>query len=241
MKMPRTPRVRGFFNADSQRKFKVRQARFTKVSAVYNFFSQRWTATLSGIRAMLALLLSSWICSVGGSFSNQRPGVRGGWIEFASTENFPDKFFEFRQRVAAAIWPPEYDELKRSTFTLAILLHQASAHFLEHAEENHGYYSPHRFYKAGGHNPNYDKDLAKFEAWLEEFYRLIKEATKAANWFAEVVLRDVNPLFFIEAGKFFVIEGPFSDLKNYARIPEFDPEEKGLMPSALFKSSLVSN
>lgn len=156
-------------------------------------------------------------------------------------ENFPDRFFELRQRVAAAIWPLEYDELKRSTSTLAILLHHASAHFLEHAEENHGYYFPYRFYKAGGHNSNYDKDLADFEAWLDEFYRLIKEATKAANWFAEVVRRDVNPLFLIEAGKFVVIEGPFSDLKTYARIPEFDSEEKDSLPSAIFKGSLVSN
>ena len=143
--------------------------------------------------------------------------------------------FEFRQRVAAAIWPAEFDELRRATITFAVLLHDAASTFMEHSDKKDDRYWPNKFYKAGGFNPNYTRDLAKYEAWLEKCFGLVKDATRAANWFADVVRRDINPMFFAERGKFVVIEGLFMDFKYRASVPEFTKEKQDKLPEALFE------
>ncbi len=147
--------------------------------------------------------------------------------------DLPNKIFEFRQKVAATIWPAEYEELKRATTTFAILIHNAARKFLEHSDCENDKYRPHKFYKAGGFNPNYDRDLKEYEDWLDECWRLVKDATRAANWFAEIVRRDVNPMFFIELGKFRIIEGPFFDFSYRASVPEFPDERKLDLPNEL--------
>ena len=150
--------------------------------------------------------------------------------------DLPEMLFEFRQRVAAAIWPAEFEELQRATTTLAVLLHEAASTFMNHSTYNDGIYWPHKFYKAGGFNPNYDKDLEKYEDWLDECFRLVKDSTRAANWFADVVRRDINPMFFAERGKFVILEGPFMpDLKFHASIPEYTEEQKAELPQSLLR------
>lgn len=151
--------------------------------------------------------------------------------------DLPDRIFEFRQRVAAAIWPAEYDELKRATTTFAILIHDAARTFMEHTDYENGTYRPHKFYKAGGFNPNYNHDLEEYEKWLDECWRLVKDATRAANWFADIVRRDINPMFFAEHGKFVVLEGPFTDLSYHASVPEFSDERKKELPDALLRKA----
>jgi hypothetical protein len=142
--------------------------------------------------------------------------------------------FEFRQRVAAAIWPSEYEELKRATTTLAIFLHDAAETFMRHSvRRTEETYWADQFYKSNGFNPNYDKDLHRFNKWLDDCYRLITKAACAANWFADVVRRDINPMFFAERGKFIIVDGPFPDLSYRASIPEFGEDEKKDFPQSL--------
>jgi len=147
--------------------------------------------------------------------------------------------FEFSQRVAAAIWPDEFLELKRSTRTLSILLSQALNEFMKHAEYANGMYVPIKFYKVRDPNPNYDRDVVRYRKWLNKCYELIHETTCAANWFAEVVRRDINPMFFAEAGKFVVVDGPFSPGMTYrASIPEYSDDEKVKLPDSLLQESI---
>lgn len=141
----------------------------------------------------------------------------------------PNKVYEFRKRVLAAIWPEEFKELKCASYTLAILLHQASQKFQEHAELNPELekYYPVKFYKILVNNPNYIEDVQAYEQWLYECHRLVIDATKAANWFADIVRRDINPLFFAQTGKFLIERGPFKeDLSCHTRLVEFMEEEK---------------
>lgn len=147
----------------------------------------------------------------------------------------PENIFEFRQRVASAIWPEDAGELRRATETLAVSLHLAVVKYREHSRFERDRFWPHKFYKGNGFNPNYDKDLEKYEGWLSECWNAVKTATKAANWFADVVRRDVNPMFFAERGKFMVIEGPFSDFSITALIPEFSTNEKLDLPEILYR------
>jgi hypothetical protein len=56
-----------------------------------------------------------------------------------------------------------------------------------------GTYRPHKFHKTDSFNPNYSHDLAEYEKWLDDCWRLVQDATRAANWFADIVRRDINP------------------------------------------------
>ena len=160
------------------------------------------------------------------------------WMSFALAPDpvwpkvLPDKIFEFRKKVIAAIWPNEYEELKRATITFSILLHKAAQLFLEHSEAQGDKLFPFKFYKANGFNENYDED----QKWIEECHQILREATKAANWFADAVRQYVNPMFFAEKGKFIITEGPFMDLSFRTVLLEFTEEEKKDLPDLLYQN-----
>jgi hypothetical protein len=104
---------------------------------------------------------------------------------------------------------------------------------MEHSRYEPGMYWADMFYKSGGLNPNYDRDVELYKEWLAECWRLMKRAACAANWFGDVVRRDINPMFFAERGKFVVLEGMFEDLSYHASIPEFTEDEKNGLPESL--------
>lgn len=117
-----------------------------------------------------------------------------------------------------------------------MLLNRAAQKYLEHSDLKGDIYYPHKFYKAMPGNRNYDQDLEAYEKWLENCYDLIYQATKAANWFADVVRSDVNPMFFAAKGKFLIIEGPFIDLSFRTKLLEYSAEEKTTLPDSLYES-----
>ena len=149
----------------------------------------------------------------------------------------PEDIFEFRRRVLTAIWPDDYDELRRATDTLAVLLSRAAKTFLEHSDlRSDNVLRPNKFYKSGGFNPNYDADIERYKEWVLRCHDLVREATKAANWFAEIVRRDVNPMFFVEKGRFMIEEGPLGDFDYTSSCPEFTQEEKDALPNSIVSS-----
>jgi hypothetical protein len=152
--------------------------------------------------------------------------------------DFTNSIYEFRKRVAAAVWPEGFDELKRATTTLSIQLHRAKEKFREHAEREDTTYIAIKFYKEGGYNPNFDSDLFIYEQWLDECFALVYHAVRSANWFADIVRRDINPMFFAESGKFVIEEGPFwPDFSYKARVIEYSEDEKRVLPSSLYPES----
>ncbi len=165
------------------------------------------------------------------------------WTSFALSPDtsWPDglgeDIYSCVQKLMGAIWPPEFDELKRSAITLARLAHKASETFLKHAVKQEKSWFAIRFYSEGGWNPNYDADLLRFTQWQQECFQLIHEATKAANWFSDIVRRDINPLFFAEKGKFLIEEGPFLDGTFRSYVLQFTDEQKASLPDAIFENS----
>ena len=147
--------------------------------------------------------------------------------------DMPDDLFEFRQRVSAALWPADLEELERSAATLAITIQNVFFRLQEHGEVTCEVWRPIKFYKAYGYNPNYDADVIRYDEWIDTIYSLTYEATKAANWFADVVRRDYNPMFFAETGRFIIMEGPFSDLSHHARLLQYDQEQRDQLPHIL--------
>ena len=91
---------------------------------------------------------------------------------------------------------------------------------------------PYKFYKAHGWNENYDCDLKKYNEWLSQCHKAVKESIKAANWFADVVRRDVNPMFFATEGKFIIGDGSLE-------IPEFTDNEKERLPQSIVLDDLT--
>lgn len=148
-------------------------------------------------------------------------------------ESRPDKIYKFRQKVVSAIWYDEFQELKNSASTLSIFLHRAAQKFLEHAVLINDIYHADKFYKITPYDKNYDEDLRRYIEWIQNCHNLIEEGTKAANWFADVIRRDINPMFFAEKGKFLITQGPFEDLSFRTKSLEFTNEEKEQMPDSL--------
>lgn len=148
----------------------------------------------------------------------------------------PNMIFAFRKKMISAIWPEEFSELKRAMITFSILLHRAAQKFLEHSKKQGDLIYTDKFYKGNGnYNPRYDADLELYNQWLDSCDELLKDATKAANWMADIVRRDINPMFFATEGKFLIIEGPFMDLSFRTRLLEFSEEEKQGFPESLLK------
>lgn len=159
------------------------------------------------------------------------------WTSFAIDSDprwekeLPNEAFEFRQKVIAAIWPDDFQELRAATETLSINFNIAAQTFMEHAELRGDTWYPHKFYKAYGWNDNYQEDVERYRQWARDCCSTIRETTKAANWFADVVRRDINPMFFAEHGKFLVLEGDV--LRYEARLLEYTDEERAALPESL--------
>lgn len=163
------------------------------------------------------------------------------WTSFALApdptwrKEYPDNIYKFRQKIIAMIWPKNYNNLKISTIVFSKLLHEASSTFMNHVDEYDGIYYPHKFYKAYGYNENYENDLKEYNLWLDNSHKLLKEATKALNWFADEVRENINPYFFMEKWKFLVQEGPFSDMSYRTSLFEFtDLEKENYLKSEIF-------
>jgi hypothetical protein len=151
-------------------------------------------------------------------------------------KELPNNIYKFRKMVIATIWPKEFDECKRATITLSVLLDQAAKTFMEYSDLQGDTYFPFKFYKRINPNPNYDEDVKHYNQWLDSCYSTVYEATKAANWFADVVRADVNPMFFAKEGKFVIEQGMKSlvDLSFYTELLEFTEEEKAEYPEKIF-------
>lgn len=137
----------------------------------------------------------------------------------------PDKIFDFRAKVIAAIWPDDLLDLRQATSVFSILILKSVNTFMEHCDRRGNVYCPHKFYKAYGWNENYDEDVKEYEDWIKRNNASMREVAKAVNWFADVVRRDINPMFFVESGKFLVSE---SDILSGTELflLEFTSEEK---------------
>ena len=111
-------------------------------------------------------------------------------------------------------------------------IYEAIQTFVEHCDfskTRDGILVEERFYKSRGwieDDNEYQQLFNEYKAWNEKCQNHVIEATKAANWLADVVRRDVNPLFFATKGKFFVIMGPYGMLEFRSYFFEYAEDEK---------------
>lgn len=145
-----------------------------------------------------------------------------------------DNVEEFRRRIIRAVWPGTIPEMERALKKLSINLAMALKTFSKHCHlEDGDCLSEVRFYRNADGTDHYDKLLGEYNAWIDEQADFIFEATKSANWVAEVVRRELNPSFFAVPGKFVVTVGPNMSGAFVTRVVEYSPDEKKAEPDAV--------
>jgi hypothetical protein len=147
-------------------------------------------------------------------------------------EDAHDRLFEFYNKILGAIWPNTLPELECALKKLTYEIYEAVQTFDEHckpSEARDGVLVEERFYKSRGwiaDNNEYQQLFKEYDAWQNKCKDRVIEATKAANWLADIVRRDINPLFFATKGKFFVIMGPYGMLEFRSYFFEYTEQEK---------------
>ena len=143
-----------------------------------------------------------------------------------------ERLFEFSNKILGAVWPKTKVELECSIKKLTYEIYEGIQTFAEHSEPsktNESIIVEERFHKSRGwiaDQKEYQELFHEYETWKQKCQNHIIEATKAANWFAEIVRREINPLFFATKGKFFLIMGPFDMLEFRSIFLEFTLEQK---------------
>jgi len=141
-------------------------------------------------------------------------------------KNAPDAIYKFYEKVAATLWSDAFGELRIAANIFAKTLNEAAQTFLQNCEERDNVLRPFKFYKANGFNNNYSEDLERYEKWVDKCNHLLVEATKSANWFADAVRAEVNPMFYAERGRFVLISGPDLEGTYHSHVLQYTNDEK---------------
>lgn len=168
-------------------------------------------------------------------------GMWERWTQFALEQppqwqfQWIEKVEEFRRIILKASWPGVLPELERSLQCLALRSDLALKTFHRHVDRAQGeWLIGDRFYRRY-RGVEYDEMRARYNRWLEDCAITIFDATKAANWVAEVVRQDLQPMFFAVEGKFAVTSGPHGNaMQNITRVPEYSDEEKAAEPQRAY-------
>jgi hypothetical protein len=129
-----------------------------------------------------------------------------------------DDVRQLQDMILRAIWPKKLSvletALKNVVFSFTHSIQILERHCEYEGESCKGRF----FYKDHGHNPNYDRDLEKFNEWNTEYDASIFELLRAINWFCDVVREHLDPKFLRNHGYF---------SRNYGeRAPQYDSAQK---------------
>ncbi|MGJ8678505.1 MAG: HNH endonuclease [Akkermansiaceae bacterium] len=131
----------------------------------------------------------------------------------------------FLDKLAAAVWPEDCVEFRVAATQLGKTLNHAIDTFLRHAELRGDYWWGIKFYKEAGWNKNYKQDVERYKEWEKELSTAFYESTKAANWFCDIVRKDINPMFFTDSGRFHLAEEHANSNTIEGRVPLYTKEE----------------
>ena len=93
-----------------------------------------------------------------------------------------------------------------------------------HAGADDPWIRVHKWYSAGGFNPNYDRDVRAYSTHVNLLFNLTLELTRAVQWFCDVVRRDLDPTFRFSEGALVVEAGPFADGDTWILRPSYEAE-----------------
>jgi hypothetical protein len=145
------------------------------------------------------------------------------WVRVAFTQRLQ----RATEWTLSRAWPPGRPELREAIVTYGRVIAGLLQTFRQHAEEplDRKVMMTEPFYKKRGDwNPRYHEDLAEYQHHTELLEDLVLEATRYANYIADLVREELDPDFRAEEGALLVrmVYGVFQVglLK-----PEFRPED----------------
>jgi hypothetical protein len=141
-------------------------------------------------------------------------------------EDIYEKSLKFTIKMRKAVWPEKLPELEVAMKLFSNIMNIMLNFYMKNAEERAGYLTEDRSWKRNQwHTEEVFRELAnKRDRWDKYLDELIIEVAKAANWLAELVRRDINPLFMAIDGKFSL--GEFDGIYVYTIVPEYSADEK---------------
>ncbi len=138
-----------------------------------------------------------------------------------------DKAIQFTLRMYKAIWPGTLPELESAMKLFSNSMNIMLNFYMKNAESKDDCYVEDRSYKRTWHEEEIFRELAdRRDCWDRCLDDLIMEVLKAANWLADTVRRDINPLFMATDSKFSLIWGPDDNLSFHTIVPEYSVDEK---------------
>jgi len=147
-----------------------------------------------------------------------------------------EAIMEFRKVVLRTPWPEQLDEFERATQTLSMAAQRAANSFLEHCDDD-----PRsddrllvvKWYRSEHHE---DSDARverekQWEAWDDERSRWVRELCRAANWWADVARRDINPRYLVKVGRLTLTSGDL--MGTSSKLFDYTSEQKSQLPKEL--------
>lgn len=122
-------------------------------------------------------------------------------------ERFLSARGQVNERVLGAIWPERLPELSAAIREVAEAFDQWLEHYMKHAwlPPQRESFVPDQFYKMGGrYNPNYHRDVERFEKWERKTHLLLCYYAAKLNDFADAVRAYHDPGYFRVYGRFLV-------------------------------------
>lgn len=143
------------------------------------------------------------------------------------SEDIYDKALNYTLIMVKAVWPGKLIELESAMKLFSKSMNIMLNFYMKNAEQKEDYFVEDRSYKKQWHTEEIFKELSdKRERWDRYLGDLIIEVVKAANCLADIVRRDINPLFLATDGKFSLVWGPDDNLSFHTIAPEYSEDEK---------------
>ena len=130
-------------------------------------------------------------------------------------------------KMCKAIWPGTLPELEAAMKLFSTTMNTMLNFYMKNAESIKDHFKEDRSFKKQMQPEKLYREWAdrrdRWERYLDE---LIIEVVKAANWLADLVRRDINPLFMATDGKFSLNGGLTDNFSSYTIVPEYSTDEK---------------
>jgi len=143
------------------------------------------------------------------------------------TQSTYDKAIDYTLKMYKAVWPGSLIELEAAMKTFFGIMNILLNFYMNNAESKADYYIEDKSYKRQWHSEEVFAELAaKRDRWERYLNDLIIAVNKSANWLAEIVRRDINPLFMAIEGKFSLNSGLCDNFSFHTFVPEYSADEK---------------
>ncbi len=144
--------------------------------------------------------------------------------------NTYDKIIQYTFKMYKAVWPGTKVELESALKYFSEMMNIMLGFYMKNADSKGEYYIEDRSYKKRWWPQEiFDELSEKNRCWGEYLDELIIEITKVANWLADIIRKEINPMFMITDGKFSLIWGPDENLSYRIMVPEYSSDEKQIL------------